>query len=325
MPAAFRCIFAGQCACDCAGFGILYAMDFLPSAIQSKMPAPRAVLPSFPCRSRFFLSALLALALATVWPAQSQPPESMDATALVRRAVQHRLDAEKSHHPVRYLIHRTDERHDTTKEILETVDGDVARLVAINGKPLSAEADRAEQARLDTLANHPELQEHRHKSEQKDAERIDRLLALLPDAFLYRFEGMAACGAGQCYRLSFTPNPQFTPPNMEADLLRGIAGEVWIDPAQERLTRLDGHFIADVEFGFGIIGKLNKGGTVLLEQTDVGGHDWELTRLTLHVTGKALMVKPLSYQITEEANGFAQVAPGLRYRDAIQMLKQAGP
>jgi hypothetical protein len=169
------------------------------------------------------------------------------------------------------------------------------------------------------------MQEHRHKSEQKDAERIDRLLALLPDAFLYRFEGMANCGAGQCYRLSFTPNPKFAPPNMEAEMLRGIAGEVWIDPAQERLTRLDGHFIADVEFGFGILGKLNKGGTVLLEQTDVGGHDWELTRLTLHVTGKALMVKPLSYQITEEASHFVPVPTGLRYRDAILLLKESGP
>ena len=310
---------------DCDGFGILYEMVFLPSVMQSKRSTLRTALPPLPCRMGVLFSTLLALALATVWPAQSQPHESMDATALVRRAVQHRLDAEKSHRPVRYLIHRTDERHDTTKEILETVDGDVARLVAINGKPLSAEADRAELDRLDTLANHPEMQEHRQKSEQRDAERIDRLLALLPDAFHYRFEGMAACGAGQCYRLSFTPNPQFTPPNMEADLLRGIAGEVWIDPAQERLTRLDGHFIADVEFGFGIIGKLNKGGTVLLEQTDVGGHDWELTRLTLHVTGKALMVKPLSYQISEEASGFAPVAPGLRYREAIQLLKQAGP
>jgi hypothetical protein len=274
--------------------------------------------------SGFFLT-LLAIMFASICAAQSLPPESMDATALVRRAVEHRLDAGKSHRPVRYLIHRTDERHDTTKLIIETADGDVARLVAINGKSLPVEADRAELNRLDTLANHPEMQEHRHKSEQKDAERIDHLLALLPDAFLYRFEGMAACAAGQCYRLSFTPNPRFTPPNMEADLLRGIAGEVWIDPAQERLTRLEGHFIADVDFGFGIVGKLNKGGTVLLEQTDIGGHDWELTRLTLHVTGKALMVKPLSFQIDEEANHFAPVSPGLRYTDAIQLLKQSAP
>jgi hypothetical protein len=112
---------------------------------------------------------------------------------------------------------------------------------------------------------------------------------------------------------------------MESDLLRGVAGEVWIDVMQERLIRLDGHFIADVDFGFGIIGKLNKGGTVLMEQTDVGGHDWELTRLTLHVNGKALMLKTFSFQINEEASGFAPVAPGLRYTEAIRMLKASGP
>jgi hypothetical protein len=270
-------------------------------------------------------TTLLALTLAPVSPAQSPPSSAMDATALVRRAVQNRLDAEKIHRLVRYVIHRTDERHDTTKEIIESVDGDVARLVEVDGKPLSAEADRAELDRLDTLAVHPEVQEHRHKGEQKDSERVDRLMALLPDAFLYRYEGMTSCAAGPCIRLSFTPNPHFTPPNLEADLLRGVAGEVWIDLTQERLTRLEGHFIADVDFGFGILGKLNKGGTVLLEQTDVGGKDWELTSLTLHVTGKALMVKPLSFQISEEANHFAPVAPGLRYRDAIQLLKQTEP
>jgi hypothetical protein len=271
------------------------------------------------------ISTLLTLTLTLVSPAQSQPPAPVDATALVRRAVQNRLDAERNHRLVRYVVHRTDERQDTTKAIIETVDGDVARLVELDGKPLSAEADRAELDRLDTLGAHSEMQEHRHKGEQKDAERVDRLMALLPDAFLYRVEGMASCAAGQCYRLSFTPNPHFTPPNLESDLLRGVAGELWIDSTQERLTRLEGHFIAEVDFGFGILGKLNKGGTVLLEQSDVGGHDWELTSLMLHVTGKALMMKSLSFQITEEASQFSHVQSGLRYRDAIRLLKQTVP
>jgi len=264
---------------------------------------------------------LLAIGIAPMLYAQTLPLAPSDATALVRRAVQHRLDAGRSHRPVRYLLRRMDERRDTTKEIIETRDGNVARLVAIDGKPLSAAADRAELDRLNTLAEHPELQEHRHKSEQKDSERVDHLLALLPDAFVYRLEGMAPCASGQCYRLSFTPNPRFTPPDIEANIFRGIAGEVWIDQAQERLARLDAHFISDVEFGFGILGKLNKGGTALLEQTDVGGHDWELTGLKLHMTGKALMVKSLSFQVTEEASHFSQVPPSMSYREAIQLLK----
>jgi len=282
-------------------------------------------------RGEVVAGVLVAFGFAPALMAQSGASASVDASALVRRAVQRRLDASKSHRPVRYLLHAKDERHDTTKEIVETKDGDVARLVAVGGKPLSAEADRAELARLDYLVAHPELQQHRKKSEQKDQARVDRLMGMLPDALVYRLEGMVACGAGagtapsgagQCYRLSFVPNPKWSPPDMEADLLRGVAGEVWIDQAQERLTRLDARFIKDVDFGFGIVGKLNKGGTVSIEQTDVGGNDWELTGLTLQVSGKALLVKSLSEQIKEEASGFAPVAPGMGYREAIDLLKK---
>jgi hypothetical protein len=257
---------------------------------------------------------------------QAGASAQVDANALVRRAIEHRLDPSKGHQPMRYTLHVHDERHDTTKQIVETQDGDVARLVAVNGKPLSPEAELAELARLDNLAVHPELQEHRKRSEQKDAERVERLLAMLPDALIYRLEGTVLCGTGpaaprQCYRLSFAPNPKWTPPDMEADLLRGVAGEVWIDQAQERLTRLDAHFIKDVDFGFGLVGKLYKGGTVLLEQTDVGGGEWELTGVTVHVSGKAFLVKGLNEQIKEEATGFSPVWV-MGYLEAITLLKK---
>ena len=275
-------------------------------------------------RSAAFL-ALLPLLLATASPTQGVLSTPSDATALVRRAIQNRLDADKTHRPVQYLVRKIDERHDTTKLIVETKDGDVARLVAVNGKPLSPEADRAELARLDYLAQHPELQEHRRKSEQKDTDRVNHILGLLPDALLYQFQGTVPCGADQCYRISFKPNPNFTPPDLESNILRGVAGEVWVNQAQERLTRLDAHFISDVDFGFGIVGKLNKGGTVLLEQSDTGGRDWELTAMKLHITGKVLLVKSISSQVDEQMGHFAPVTQGMSYHDAIQLLKKATP
>lgn len=268
----------------------------------------------------------LAQSLVAAAPStQSAPEAPVDVTALVRRAVQHRLDAEKSPRPLQYLLHRKDERHDTTKLIIETKDGDVARLVAIGGKPITSDADRAELARLDTLAQHPEQQEKRRKSEQKDADRVTHLLSLIPDAYLYKMEGIVPCPSGQCYRLSFTPNPRFIPPDMESQILRGTAGEVWIDQAQERLNKLDAHFISDVDFGFGIIGRLNKGSTVTLEQNDIGGDDWELTRLEVHVTGKILLVKSFSSQIGEHISHFSPVPPAINYRDAIQLLRKYDP
>jgi hypothetical protein len=266
---------------------------------------------------------LILLALAAEGGSLAQTGAATDPTALVRRATQNRLEADRNHRPLRFLLRKTGERHDTTKDIIETKDGDVARLVAINGGPLSVQANQAELDRLNTLANSPEIQEHRHRREQKDADRVNRLMRLLPDAFLYRFEDMAPCAGGQCYRLSFSPNPHFVPPDEEATIFRGMAGEVWIDQAQERLTRLDAHLISDVDFGWGVLARLDKGGTILLEQADTGGHDWEVTGMKVNLTGKALMVKSLSFQITEEASHFSPVPPDLDYRKAIQLLENS--
>jgi hypothetical protein len=247
-----------------------------------------------------------------------------DPTALVRRATQNAL-AEKSHHQtLRYQVRKVDKRSDTVKEIIETKDGDVARLIAINGKPLSREADQAELHRLNYLSGHPKLQEHRRKREQEESDRVNRLMRLLPEAFLYRYEGMSPCKSGQCYRLGFAPNPQFAPPSEEAKIFRGMAGKAWIDPAEERMVKLDARLIEEVDFGWGIIGRFHKGGTILLEQTHVGSHQWEPTHVKVSLTGKALLIKSLDIQTTIDKSEFSPVSPGLSYRQAIQLFENPG-
>jgi hypothetical protein len=274
-----------------------------------------------------FLASSAAIAQLPPQANQGEPPP--DPSALVRRAIQHRTDEERTHHPLRYELRKTDDRRDTTKEIIETKDGDVARLVAVNGNPLSPEANQAELARLDNLAAHPELQEKRHQSELGDAKRVSDLMKLLPDAMVYKIEGTEPCATGECYRMSFSPKPGWDGPALESDLLRGVAGEVWIDTKQERLVRLDAKFISDVNFGLGILARLYKGSTARLEQTDIGrelggGHDWELTGMTLDINGKALLFKAIDVKTVQQASRFAKVPEGIGYRDAIRMLKSEG-
>ena len=58
----------------------------------------------------------------------------------------------------------------------------------------------------------------------------------------------------------------FIPPDREAQVYHGMAGELWIDCAQKRMSRLDAHLISDVNFGWGVIGRLYKGGTILVSR-----------------------------------------------------------
>ncbi len=292
--------------------------------------------------------AALAVLIPALADAQAAPPPSVDAAALVRRAVAQRLAADAAPPPVRFVFHKHDEHRDFTQMIVETRQGDVALTIAANGRPLGPTGRQAQIDRLNNFAAHPDLQEHRHKREQQDTARIDKLLRELPDAFLYHYDSAVPCTVtvppfvpipgepvppppagpvpvAQCYHLTFEPNPHFDPPDAESKVLSGMAGQLWIETSHQRLVRLSAHLIDDVEFGWGIIGRLNKGGTVFLEQTDIGDDNWQLTRMKLNLTGKALLVKSLSFRITEEMSRFAPVPADLDYRKAIQMLLAEQP
>ena len=85
---------------------------------------------------------------ATPTPAALAPPQ---AQALVERALASELrTAQDPTHPMRYRLRKSSPRLTTAKEIVETRDGDVARLVSIDDKPLSQADEQMEQARLDT-------------------------------------------------------------------------------------------------------------------------------------------------------------------------------
>lgn len=289
---------------------------------------------------------LLSATLSSWVPVRAQNPAS-NPDALVRRAVAKRLAEEASHHPLRFVFHKQDSRRNYTQEIVETAQGDVARLVAVNGAALSPAARQAETNRLNALAANPALQEHRQAREQADQARIDKLLRLLPDAFVYTYVDTVSCdvatlpaipvpGVGgaapataaapsQCYHLTFTPNPRWTPPDLESRVLRGMAGDIWIEASDERLHQLNARLISDVEFGWGIVGRLDQGGTIFLEQDRVAPNDWELTRMKMNLTGKALLLKTLSFHLEEQESDFAPVPAGLDYRQAIRMLEASPP
>ena len=139
---------------------------------------------------------LLSSALIAVASAQDITPEEA-----VNRAAHNELATSLDPHPFRYTLRKVDNGKVTTKEIIETKDGDVARLIAVGDKPLSPDAESAEVQRLQDLLAHPEIQAHRQKREQADSKRADDMVRLLPTAFIYQFEGMVEGPNGPCYRL----------------------------------------------------------------------------------------------------------------------------
>jgi hypothetical protein len=250
---------------------------------------------------------------AAVTPVQAQ--------ALVERAVAAEMrTAQDATHPMRYRLRKSSPRLTTVKEIFETREGAVARLLSIGDKPLSAADEEKEQARLDGLLSDPGRQRHRKQNEDADTGRALKVLRALPQAFLYQFASTGSGPAGKVEKFAFKPNPQFNPPDLETQVLTAMVGEIWIDASQMRVTRLEGHLQRDIDFGWGILGRLNKGGWIVIEQADVGGRQWRIVRFQMGMSGRVLF-KNKSFDTVEEQTQFEPLPAGLGYRQAIQMMR----
>jgi hypothetical protein len=247
---------------------------------------------------------------------------AIDPAKIVRDASYNELHSPKPGRSFSYRQHKVDAKGSMVKEIVETKDGDVARLIEKNGKPLPPEDEQAEIDRLNNLLAHPEIQEHRHKKEQEDSARGDEMVRMLPDAFLYTFDGMVEGPSGLCYRLKFRPNPAFTPPDREGEVYHGMVGELWVDRSQLRLAKIDAHLISDVNFGWGVLGRLYKGGSILVQNADVGLHHWETIHMKLNLQGKLLMLKSIDYSTTEDFSDFKIQPQELGYQEAIRLLQK---
>src|SRR5208337_498587 len=131
----------------CAGFSTIH-----PAGSLKKTSRRRRTRNADRHRTLFvvyrFIALLLLIPLLVLWmnPVHGQPPSGqvvaappLTGQALVERALANELNAaQDASHPMRYQLRKTSPRVTTTKEILETRDGEVARLIAINDKPLSA-------------------------------------------------------------------------------------------------------------------------------------------------------------------------------------------
>jgi hypothetical protein len=280
--------------------------------MPAKLEIVRAILP-------FFL--LFSFAGAAQGQPVAPPLTPTEAQALVARALATEVrTAQDLNHPMRYRLRKSSPRMTSTKEIAETRDGDVARLVAINDQPLSPDYEQREQARLDALLSDPSRQRHRKQSEESDTGIVLKLLRILPQAFTYEYEGVGQGPAGAVEKFRFHPNPAFSPPDMEAQALTAMTGELWIDAAQERVTRLEGRLQQDTNYGWGILGKLNKGGWIVLEQAEVGAGQWRIARFQIKIDLRILL-KTKSFDSVQEMTHYAPMA-NLDYQQAIQMLRR---
>jgi len=246
----------------------------------------------------------------------------LDSSRLVREVVYNELHDHDTHGYWRYWVERHSAKGLLTQEQVETAEGPIARLELEDGRPLSGEAREDEERRLRRLLDSPSEQAQHRKEYAEDERRIGRILALLPDAFLYE----PAVIEGGNYHLRFRPNPEYPAHSIESRIFHAMAGDLWISVQSKHLVKLEGRLQENVDFGYGLLGRLYKDGWFRLERTRAtnaaGQTDWKTQRLEVHMEGRAMLFKTIARETSEVRGGFTAVPAGLSLRQAASLMRE---
>jgi hypothetical protein len=252
----------------------------------------------------------------------SIPPRSwvVDAAANELVALHHKNSY------LRYRMETVNERGTQVRDVIESKDGTVARLILKDGKALTAEQDKAERQRLNDMIASPATYFKHVKSSESEKKMADTLGPMMPDAMINTYTpGQPQSGKnGGALEivLDYKPNPKWIPPTTEAEALTGLEGRVWIDAKTRYVVRMEGTISHGVNFGWGMLAHIYPGGTIVMNQTNAGGNRWIFTDFSMQLSVRALMVKTLNIRSSAKASGFQTLEP-MSYQDAIHLLLAA--
>jgi hypothetical protein len=269
------------------------------------------------------IAGLLAISFALIAPALALNPAwaepALRANDLLRQAVAHeKLSAKDGYFAWTDRLQKP--RGSVTKLMVSTPQGILSRTLAINDRPLTAEERKQDDDRIDRLLDAAKMREKNAK-QREDQQHIERMLVALPDAFQCEY---ATSRDDRNLRLECSPNPSFSAPNYESQVLQGMKAVILIDREDSRISRIEGTLFKDVNFGWGFLGRLNRGGHIEITQARVAGKHWGIQRMQLNFDGRIIMVKPLHIEETETSWDYRSV-PGMSVSQALDYLRVNSP
>jgi hypothetical protein len=263
------------------------------------------------------LAVIAVVSLVGLSPVRAEQQDAR-AQQMVRKAVETELAASKVDHS-NWQYKDLDRKPEgaATYWVVETKQGSVKKKIEKDGRPLTAEELSREDARIQSFIKDSALLAKQRKDGEQDDRRAESMLRMLPDAFLWTVKS----DAGDAVTLAFVPDPKFDPPTMESRVFAAMAGEIVVHRTQNRIKTIKGTLVDNVKFGFGLFGKMDKGGTFDVERREIAPGLWQITESHVHIRGRALLFKSIGEDEDEVKSGFRQTAPATTLEEAANILK----
>jgi len=269
--------------------------------------------------------AVVLLGLLAAGAVRAQSADVVRSSDTARRIVDTMLthEGDPAEHRFKYM-YLSEERSERTgghlwlERVVETPMGKVRLLLAEDGKPLSAERQTAEKARLANIVAHPDAFQKREQAMKNDEQHAEQMLALLHKAFLFdepRTEG------GDL-RIGFRPDPAYQPKTMEEKVLHSMSGTVLVDERTNQLHRIEGKIPADVNLGYGLLGTIHSGSSFSTEHEIEQGGEWKEALANTAIEGKAMLFKEIGRNEHVVHREFKRMSDSIDVGQAVALLVQ---
>jgi hypothetical protein len=177
----------------------------------------------------------------------------------------------------------------------------IERVIEKNGRPLSA--NDQEKADRDAAKQVEEIEK---KIAKEDARKVKQNVNGTPSDENRRISIAEVLRASKllnprrerfrgrdCVVFDFEPNPAFDMKNAKSMLkfFGKTAGVMWIDEKDKQVARLEAVLFENYNVGGGVLAKLKKGATFMLEKERVGDEIWLPSQTDINLSVRVLLVK----------------------------------
>jgi hypothetical protein len=267
-------------------------------------------------------SALLVLAAILTGAATAQTVKgtaTADHLALIARATERELHALEN--PTAFQFQERLEWNwgTETRSVIETAEGRADRIILFGDKPLSSDQQAKQERRLEKLLSDRDAVKNDLQDQKAETQRRIKMVKAFPRAFFFDFIGREK----GLLRFDFHPNSEFSPKDRETQMYRGMEGTMLVEPVQERIVRIEGKLVKDVSFGWGIFGRLNKGGIYEIAQTQLSPGTWRITTLNVDLKGRIYFLDTFRFVRKESNSRYLPVQAALSYQAAVKILLAA--
>jgi hypothetical protein len=212
-------------------------------------------------------------------------------------------------------VERRTAGHVYLEQEVDTVDGPIHRLLSVDGHEPSPSEQRQDNDRLRELEN-PKARVMLKKDREAEEKKVDDLLRVIPDIFLYEDRGKH----GGSERLAFFPNPAYKPATYEEAALHAMSGVVLIDLREKRLAQFSGTLTQQVNFAHGLLGHLNKGGRIEVKRVRLSPGLWGTSSFRTDLDGRFAIFKSISKHLDETRSDFEPVPPDTNIQRALEQI-----